>query len=105
MKNFISNLSPKIEPIRGSVVTSFVKCSRSNCKCLQGQLHGPYFYRFWRQNGKRVKQYIRKQDLLMIKAACDSYKHQKQLNKQIHQENLALWRKLKAQLKELISDE
>lgn len=105
MKKIISNLSPKIETVYGSVVACYTKCNRANCKCLQGQLHGPYFYRFWRQDGKRFKRYIRKEDVAVTKAACKSYQEQKRLNKQSHQKHLTLWRELKAKLNEVIGNE
>ncbi len=30
-----------------------VKCGKKTCKCAKGELHGPYWYAYWR-NGKRV---------------------------------------------------
>lgn len=105
MKKFISNLSPKIDYVCGSIVAYYKKCNRANCKCRQGQLHGPYFYRFWRQEGKRFKEYIRKENVAVTKAACESYQRQKRLNKNTRQKHLTLWRKLKTQLKEVTSNE
>jgi predicted GIY-YIG superfamily endonuclease len=105
MKKIISNLSPKIDFISGSVVAYYKKCNRANCKCSQGYLHGPYFYRFWRHEGKRFKQYVRKEDVAVIKAACKNYQEQKRADKEIQLKHLTLWRKLKAQLNEVISNE
>lgn len=31
-----------------------VKCGKPKCKCLKGELHGPYWYAYWR-DGRRVK--------------------------------------------------
>lgn len=31
-----------------------VKCGKKVCKCARGELHGPYWYAYWR-DGKRVK--------------------------------------------------
>ncbi len=38
-----------------------VKCGKADCKkCAGGGGHGPYWYRFYRQEGKLRKQYIGK---------------------------------------------
>jgi hypothetical protein len=35
-------------------------------------LHGPYWYRLWREwDGKQHKEYVRKSDLERVRAACD----------------------------------
>lgn len=31
-----------------------VKCGKKGCKCAKGELHGPYWYTYWRE-GRRVK--------------------------------------------------
>lgn len=33
-------------------------------------MHGPYYYRFWRQEGKLRKQYLRKVEVELVRAAC-----------------------------------
>jgi hypothetical protein len=40
----------------------WVRCGKATCKrCLQGQGHGPYYYCYWTENGKRRKRYIGKE--------------------------------------------
>lgn len=34
-----------------------VKCGKPGCKCSHGKLHGPYWYEFWREDGKVRKRY------------------------------------------------
>ncbi len=38
--------SPKLPPdlIHASFLERFLKCGRPNCRCQQGQKHGPFFY-------------------------------------------------------------
>jgi hypothetical protein len=55
---FFENPLPKIEPLRGSVHLEWRKCGRSNCRCLSGHLHGPYFVRRWREGGRQQKAYV-----------------------------------------------
>ena len=34
-----------------------VKCGKTGCKCAEGDLHGPYWYEYWREGGKVRKKY------------------------------------------------
>lgn len=38
-----------------------VKCGKPTCKCAHGELHGPYWYEFWRDGNKIKKRYHGKQ--------------------------------------------
>lgn len=37
-----------------------VRCGKEACKCKKGNLHGPYWYACWVENGKTKSQYIGK---------------------------------------------
>lgn len=37
-----------------------VKCGKKSCKCAKGDLHGPYWYGYQRQEGKVTKKYFGK---------------------------------------------
>ena len=43
-----------------AICQQFRKCGKAGCKCSVGALHGPYFFFFYRENGKLKKSYIRK---------------------------------------------
>lgn len=34
-----------------------VKCGKEGCKCNDGDLHGPYWYEYFREDGKVVSRY------------------------------------------------
>lgn len=34
-----------------------IKCGNPTCKCAGGKLHGPYWYEYWRDDGKVKKRY------------------------------------------------
>jgi hypothetical protein len=38
-----------------------VRCGKEGCKCVEGKLHGPYWYAYWSEGGKTVSQYIGKE--------------------------------------------
>ncbi len=44
-----------------------------------GALHGPYFYRFWREGGRLRKAYVKPADVTMVWAACDDYRERQRL--------------------------
>ena len=73
-------MPPKTIPdkLPGAVCAQRIRCGKPNCKCAHGELHGPYHYRFWRdENGRQHKEYVRKADLEAVKAACEAT-HQQQ---------------------------
>ena len=43
----------------GSLHIEFKRCGYSTCCCTMGLLHGPYFYRHWREAGRQRKAYVR----------------------------------------------
>ncbi|HEX2257938.1 MAG TPA: DUF6788 family protein [Afifellaceae bacterium] len=45
-------------PLKGSIHLEWKRCNRPNCRCADGHLHGPYFYRRWRERGRLRKAYV-----------------------------------------------
>lgn len=45
---------------KGSVVKEKVKCGDESCHCADGELHGPYLYRYWKEDGKTQSKYVGK---------------------------------------------
>ena len=87
--------------IPGAVIVQMVRCGKPSCKCARGELHGPYFYRFWRHGGRLQKTYVRKSEVAAITAACDNYRNEQREIRQMILENKQQWRDLKALLKAL----
>lgn len=51
--------------VRGKAVTytyrqERVKCGKPGCKCHAGELHGPYTYKYWKEEGRLRKAYVGK---------------------------------------------
>lgn len=40
-----------------------IRCGKAGCKCAgkDGELHGPYWYTYWRDDGKLKSRYVGKQ--------------------------------------------
>lgn len=59
--------------LRGVVRPQRVKCGKPTCRCASGRqldFHGPYYYRFWRENGRLRKAYVPVDKLDSVRAAC-----------------------------------
>src|SRR5690349_14746699 len=70
---------PKNAPIAlpGAVCAQYVRCKKAGCRCNRGAPHGPYFYRFWREQGKLRKAYVRPRDLQIVRAACARHRRER----------------------------
>ncbi len=68
---------PKILP--GVIRPQMVRCGKPGCKCEQGALHGPYFYRFWREAGRLRKQYVARDEVLLVQEACERRRAERRL--------------------------
>jgi hypothetical protein len=81
----------------GAVCVQWKRCGKAGCRCARGQLHGPYFARFWRENGRLRKAYISKEQVADVRRRCLA-------RRQAHvgwQAAMQEWRELAAFLKGL----
>jgi len=68
---------PIPDKLPGTVLPQYVTCGNSGCHCMRGELHGPYYYRFWHEGGYKLrKQYVRKADVEAVRAACAAYQQE-----------------------------
>lgn len=45
-----------------AICEQYRKCGKAGCRCSNGELHGPYYFHFYRVDGLLKKRYIRKSD-------------------------------------------
>ncbi|UWG49175.1 Uncharacterized protein HSRCO_3034 (plasmid) [Halanaeroarchaeum sp. HSR-CO] len=45
---------------KGTIVKQGRKCGDETCHCADGELHGPYLYRYYREGGKLRSEYVGK---------------------------------------------
>ncbi len=64
----MENVLPKMLP--GTLHPQWVRCGRENCRCAHGELHGPYYYRFFREGGRLKKRYVKQSDVETVSIAC-----------------------------------
>lgn len=82
-----------------AVCAQFVRCGKPGCRCARGELHGPYHYCFWKENGRLRKAYIRKSDVEAVRAVCEAKRKQRQQQ----QTAIIEWRELLAEIREVES--
>jgi hypothetical protein len=87
--------SPK--PLPGAVCPQWVRCGNHTCHCARGELHGPYYYRFWHEGGRRRKQYVRREQVEEVRARCQA---RREARREL-QEWRQMWRDMAALLKEV----
>jgi len=55
----------EVEPAKGGVsyVLQKVRCGKPTCRCARpgGELHGPYWYLYWKKDGKTRSKYVGKE--------------------------------------------
>ncbi len=61
--------------LEGQIHAQYVRCGKDGCRCAQGDLHGPYYYRIWRDGIRIRKVYVKSEDVDSTKAACDTHKN------------------------------
>ena len=66
-------------PKKMAICIQYRKCGKPGCRCNAGALHGPYFFYFYREDGKLKKSYIRKAE---AKALWEHYSRWRQIQKQ-----------------------
>jgi len=87
----LANLLPKIEEAvflyNGTLQTQFNRCGKRPCRCYSGDLHGPYFYIFYREFGLLKKVYVRRADVAEVRAACETQGQLRQANRELHRDD------------------
>ena len=92
-------------PKMGAVCRQWVRCGRPSCRCQQGELHGPYFYLFWREDGRLRKRYIRLTDAPAQQDACRDRRQGAGRERDRLRTWRSQWRTLRNQLREVMSSE
>jgi hypothetical protein len=84
--------------LKGVVRPQWVRCGKPTCRCARGALHGPYYYRFWREHGRLRKQYVCAAEVNDVRAACAERLRMQSM----HRASLRLAVELKSNLRNLV---
>jgi len=74
VKTKSGGLLPKIYPLPGSLQPELKRCGKPTCRCTRGELHGPYWYRRWREGGRQRRAYVKEADLERVGAALEKWR-------------------------------
>jgi hypothetical protein len=84
-------------PLPGVVRPQRTRCGSRGCRCARGELHGPYYYRFWREGSRLRKAYVRPEHLEEVRARCEARRQARRELKAFWE----TWRQLLAAVREL----
>jgi hypothetical protein len=85
----------------GAICANWVRCGRSWCRCTQGgPKHGPYYARYWWQDGRRYKRYVRRQDAEQLAVACIDRRESERAERVRADEAHQAWRDIRALIRE-----
>lgn len=87
----------------GSIHATYARCGKSNCKCAQGEPHGPYYHRYYRIGSRIGKEYIPLSQLDDFRSACDRHRELQSDLRANNQRYNELMSQFKTMLKELDS--
>ena len=89
--------NPLPKMLKGVVLPQMVRCGKPNCTCASGNsedLHGPYYYRFWREDGRLRKQYVPLDEVEEVRAACKRRQRAETIRRSQRRKWMAIFREL-----------
>jgi hypothetical protein len=69
-------------PAAAAVSVQYVKCGKSNCRCANGALHGPYYAKLWKVNGRMRKAYVRLKEVENAQADWEKKRQERRQRKE-----------------------
>jgi hypothetical protein len=70
------NIGPLPRSLPGVVCRQMTRCGNVKCRCRRGELHGPYYYRFWCEDGRMRKQYVPLSQVQQVTELCERRQHE-----------------------------
>ncbi|MEM8549672.1 MAG: DUF6788 family protein [Verrucomicrobiota bacterium] len=88
----------------GTVCEQWKRCGKPACRCASGhpeELHGPYFYRFWREGGRLRKAYVPRDRVAEVRAACEARQARQAFGRRMREKARKRRRRVNELLREL----
>jgi hypothetical protein len=89
-KQLLEELSTLSQLLHGSWIERFSTCARKECKCHQGQRHGPRHYLVINEGGKQYQKYIPNSHVATAQAGLKQYKRLQEIVDRITRLNLMI---------------
>ena len=83
-----------VQPLPGEICEQYIRCGKIPCRCEQGQRHGPYFYRIWREGDHVHKVYVKRSELETVRQACEVYRNFQQILRDVRTQRATLSRSI-----------
>lgn len=77
--------SSRSKMIKGSLFEWYTACRKGNCKCTQGQKHGPFLYAAVNVKGKTFQRYVGKEEDKALVAKLKAYREFKHKRRELNQ--------------------
>jgi len=84
----------------GCVCEQWTRCGKAGCRCARGELHGPYYCRMWREQGRLRKSYVPAADVERVRAQCERERMRKRRERRKRQASWSQLRELRTLLRE-----
>ena len=87
-----------------ALVSHRVRCGKPNCRCADGEGHGPYHFLLWREGTVQRRCYVRQADVAAVREACDARRTGERVARRATGEAWRHWRRLVAVVREVEPD-
>jgi len=88
----------------GAVLAGFVRCGKPNCRCARGQLHGPYWSRYWRDAAGRLhRSYIRKAEAAAAVKDQQRFREADQVFRAFKRDNWREFRRMREEIRKMVA--
>lgn len=77
-----------------TLLTTWTRCGKSNCRCNAGHLHGPYHALHWRDGPVQRRRYVPARELPAVQSILEERREQRRLERLLHVLSLDSWRQL-----------
>jgi hypothetical protein len=88
-KALLAELSSLSEVVQGSWLERYTTCSRKDCRCHQGERHGPRYYLVINEGGRQRPKYIPNVQVEKVQNGLKQYRRLKEIVARLTQINLA----------------
>jgi Family of unknown function (DUF6788) len=77
-----------------TLLTTWTRCGKPNCRCNAGDLHGPYHALHWRDGTIQRRRYVRATDVAAVRSILKKRRRQRREERLVHAVSLRSWRAL-----------
>jgi hypothetical protein len=87
ISRLVKQLSQSSEMLQGSVIEKYVKCGKGNCRCTEGEGHGPVYYLSFKEKGITKLIYLPHDEVDKVKHQVNKFRKFKQIGSEVARMN------------------